>query len=119
MTNVLAILIATTGFSAAVETQAGFVERSFENSPAGAEAFWAFAEPLIQREGKRVKVCTISLGEDPGAIMAWLLKEEFGPALLSRNVFIEYTAKNNESQESAAAAARACLRAFPFIRRVS
>ncbi|WP_425258494.1 hypothetical protein ACPOLB_23615 [Rubrivivax sp. RP6-9] len=117
MTNVLAILIGTSGFSAAVETQAGFVEKSFENSAAGAEAFWVFAEPLIQSEGKRVKVCTVSLEEDPGAIMEWLLKEEFGPALLSRHVFLEYTAKNNESSQSAAAAARACLSAFPFIRR--
>jgi len=55
MTNVLAILIATSGFSAAVETSNGFVERSFENTAAGAEQFWEFAEPLIRAEGKRSK----------------------------------------------------------------
>ena len=117
MTNVLAVLILASGFSVAIETKSGFIEKSFENTPSGAEKFWEFAEPLLQSEGKRVKVCTVTLANDPGPIMDWLLEEEFGPASLSRNVFLEYAAANNASQESAATAAHACLNAFPFIRR--
>jgi hypothetical protein len=117
MTNVLAVLILASGFSVAIETKSGFVEKSFENSPSGAEKFWEFAEPLLQSEGKRVKVCTVTLADAPGPIMDWLLDEDFGPASLSRNVFPEYAAANNASQESATTAARACLSALPFIRR--
>lgn len=117
MTNVLAILIATSGFSAAVETSNGFVERSFENTAAGAEKFWEFAEPLIRAEGKKVKVCTVTLPDDGGAIMNWLLEEDFGPASISRHAFREFSSKHSEPSESAAVAAKACLAIFPFIRR--
>ncbi|MDN3546692.1 hypothetical protein QWZ02_19760 [Kinneretia asaccharophila] len=117
MTNVLAILIATSGFSAAVETSNGFVERSFENTAAGAEQFWEFAEPLIRAEGKKVKVCTVTLAEDGGAIMNWLLDEDFGPASISRYAFREFVSKHGQPAESAAVAAKACLAILPFIRR--
>lgn len=117
MTNVLAILVAASGFSAAIETSSGFVEQSFENTPAGVEQFWKVAEPLIRSEGKKVKVCTVTLSDDGGAITEWLLEEDFGPASLSRHAFLEYTTKNGKSPASAAVAAEACLATFPFIRR--
>jgi len=117
MTNILAILIAASGFSAAIETSSGFVEHSFENTPSGVEQFWKIAEPLIRSEGKKVKVCTVTLADDGGAIMKWLLEEDFGPASLSSHAFIEYATKNGVPQESAAVAAKACLARFPFIRR--
>ncbi len=117
MTNVLAILIAASGFSAAVETSNGFVERSFENTPAGAEKFWEFAEPLIRAEGKKVKVCTVTLADDGGAIMKWLLDEDFGPASISRHAFHEFASRQSQPPESAAVAAKACLATLPFIRR--
>jgi len=119
MTNILAVLILSSTFSVAVETNEGYVEKSFQNTVQGAEEFWIFAEPLIVAAGKKVKICTVSVAEDPGPIMAWLLDEDFGPALLSRARFEEYAAKNQSSQQSAVTAAQACLAAFPFIRRAT
>ena len=116
MTNVLAIIILATGFSVAVETDRGFVEKSFANTPAGAEEFWTFAEPLVKREGKKVKVCTVTLAEESGAVMEWLLRKDFGPALLSRIRFAEYAARTGAPSESATTVAMACLSTFPFIR---
>ena len=117
MTNVLAVLILSTGFSVALETKNGYVEKSFPNSPAGAEQFWEFAEPILRGEGKKIKVCTASLVSDSGAIMEWLLEEEFQPALLSEQAYREYADSNSLSAESPVTVAKACLARFPFIRR--
>ena len=119
MTNVLAVLILSSTFSVAVETSTGYVEKYFQNTAEGAEAFWIFAEPLIAATGKKVKVCTVSATEDPGPIMKWLLDEDFGPALLSRTRFEEFAIRSQRSQQSAITAAQACLAVFPFIRRAS
>lgn len=116
MTSILAVLILTSGFSVAIETESGFVEKSFENTKAGAEDFWSFAEPVLKNENKRVKVCTVSTAADPGPIMEWLLEEEFGPALLSSQVFESFANKNGLSKSSATTAAKACLESLPFIR---
>jgi hypothetical protein len=117
MTSILAVLILSSGFLVAIETESGFVEKSFENTKAGAEEFWTFAEPILKKEGKRVKVCTVSTAADPGAIMEWLLEEEFGPALLSSQVFESYADKNGLPKSSATTVARACLETLPFISR--
>ena len=117
MTNVLAILILSTGFSVAVETKSGFVERAFPNTALGAEQFWKFAEPLIKEDGNKIKVCTVTLAEDGGAIMSWLLEENFGPALLSPDAYREFSKQANVPPESPSTVAKACLARFPFIRR--
>ncbi len=117
MTSILAVLILTSGFSVAIETESGFVEKSFENTKAGAEEFWTFAEPILKKADKRVKVCTVSTAAEPGAIMEWLLEEDFGLAILSSQVFENYAVKNGLSKSSATTAARACLESLPFIRR--
>jgi hypothetical protein len=117
MTSVLAVLVLTTGFSVAVETKGGYVERAFPNTVLGAEQFWDFAEPLLKENGNKVKVCTVTLAEDGGAIMTWLLQEEFGPALLSRHAYQEYARQSNLVVESPTTVAKACLARFPFIRR--
>ena len=117
MTNVLAILILTTGFSVAVETKDGFVERSFVNTPEGVEQFLDFSDPLIAREGKTVKVCTVTLAEDGGAVMHWLLANNIGPAMMSSVAHRSYAEKNAVAQESAVTAAHACLATFPFMRK--
>ena len=117
MTNLLAVLIMASGFSVAIETDAGFIEKSFENTKAGAEEFWQFAEPILKKAGTGVKVCTVNTAQNPGPIMEWLLEEEFGPALLSSQVFVGYAERNGLPKTSASTAAKACLDSFPFIRR--
>jgi hypothetical protein len=117
MTNVIAILILASGFSVALETKGGFVERSFENTPAGAEKFREFAEPLMQAEGKKFKICSVTMTTDSGAIMDWMLGEDLGPAMLSEKVFKDYAATHQAPIDSPTTAARACLHTFPFIRR--
>jgi hypothetical protein len=117
MTNILAILILASGFSVAIETKGGFIEKTFENTTAGAEEFREFAEPLIRAEGKSVKICMVKLVDDPGPIFTWLLEEDLRPASISTHAFREYVAANAQSQESASVVAKACLDTFPFIRR--
>jgi hypothetical protein len=117
MTNVLAILILSSGFSVAVEAEGGFVERTFPNTAQGVEQFLYFSEPLIVKEGKNVKVCTITLAEDSGPVMQWLLENNMGPALLSRAVYLQYVRSTGAALESPASAAKACLATFPFIRK--
>jgi hypothetical protein len=117
MTNILAILILSSGFSVAVEADGGFLERSFPNTPEGVEQFLAFSEPLIVKEGKKVKICTVTLAEDPGPVMQWLLENNMGPALLSQVVYREYVQKAGATLESPSTAAKACLAALPFIRK--
>lgn len=75
MTNVLAILILATSFSVAVETKDGFVEHSFANTPGGVEQFLDFSDPLIAREGKTFKVCTVTLADD------WGRSDELAPCM--------------------------------------
>jgi hypothetical protein len=117
MTNVLAILILSSGFSVAVEAEGGFVERAFPNTAEGVEQFLNFSEPLIVKEGKNIKVCTVTLAEDPGPVMRWLLENNMGPALLSPAAYLAYAQNAGAALESPAAVARACLAAFPFIHK--
>ena len=117
MVNVLAVIILSSGFQAAVETREGFVERAFANTPAGVEQFLDWSEPLIMREGKNIKVCTASLNDDPGSVMAWLMEKEMGPALLSPSSYREHIAATGLQLESAASTAKACLAKFPFLRK--
>ena len=93
------------------------MERSFPNTLEGVEQFLDFSEPLIVKEGKKVKVCTVILAADPGPVMQWLLENDTGPALLSNVVYLEYVKKAGAALDSPATAARACLAAFPFIRK--
>jgi hypothetical protein len=118
MVNVLSVLILSSGFLAAVETSDGFVEKSFVNSPAGVEAFLDWTEPLVMREKKDIKICTVTLGDDSGSVMAWLMENDMRPALLSPTVYREHVAASGLKLESATSAARACLAKFPFLRKV-
>ncbi|CAN7448962.1 hypothetical protein [Rhizobacter sp. LjRoot28] len=114
MTNVLALLIVASGFSAAVETKSGFVERTFSNTAAGVEEFLDFAEPLAEAAGQPIKVCTVTLTEDGGAVMDWLLEESMGPASLSTQAYLKYAKKHNESADSPTTVAKACLALLPI-----
>jgi hypothetical protein len=115
--NVLAILIIANSFSAAVETSQGFIERSFANTAEGVEQFVQWAEPLVLKEGAQIKFCTVSLDDDEGKIMDWLLENNTGPASVSTHAYREYAAKNSAPLDSAITAARACYAVFPFIKK--
>lgn len=107
MTNVLAILILSTGFAASVETPDGFVERKFPNTRQGVEEFLSFSEPLVKE--RKFKICTVTLSEDPGEVMSWLLDAGTGSAFLSVPVYRNYVASTNSNQNSATSVAKACL----------
>lgn len=87
------------------------------NTDAGVEQFLDWAEPLVMKAGKDIKVCTVTLADDPGAVMSWMLENDMQPALLSPIVYREQAAKTGAALESATTAAHACLAAFPFIRK--
>ena len=118
VTTILAILIVASGFSAAVETKDGFVENYFLNTPQGVDGFLDWSEPIILNEGNNIKICTVTLADDPGPVMEWLLSNDMKPAMLSPAVYRDYVSNAGESLESGATAAKACLAAFPFIRKV-
>jgi hypothetical protein len=62
MTKILGILILSSGFSASVEADNGFVERKFQNNPGGIPKFVEFSAPLAK--AKDVKVCTVIVAEE-------------------------------------------------------
>jgi len=116
MNAILAILILGATFSVAVETKGGYVEKTFANSKEGGEAFWEFVEPVLKAEARKFKVCTVTLADDPGPIMQWLLEEDFHPALLSRLAYQAHLTESGSTAESPVTVANACLARMPFLR---
>jgi hypothetical protein len=115
----IAILIAAGQFHVAIETSKGFEVASFPNTGDGVERFSEYAAPIVKREATPYRFCMVSPdGDSYGEIGHELMANGRGPASLSPAAYRAYLAKNPHEQASAIAAAKACLDAFPFLRKL-
>ncbi len=119
MQQIIAILITAGQFHVAIETTTGFEVASFPNTGDGVEKFSEYAAPIVKREATRYKFCMVSLDKDgDGEIGHELMANGHGPASLSPAAYRAYLAKNPNERSSAVTAAKACLDAFPFLRKL-
>jgi hypothetical protein len=119
MQQIIAILVAANNFHVAIETSIGFEEASFPNTGDGVEKFSEYAAPIVKREATKYKFCLVSLEEGGyGEIGQELMANGHGPASLSAAAYSSYLAKNPNERSSATTAAKACLDAFPFLRKL-
>jgi len=117
--QVIAILINAGQFHVAVETAKGFEVASFPNTGDGVERFSEYSAPIVKREATRYRFCMVSPdGDSYGEIGHELMANGHGPASLSPAAYRAYLAKNPNERSSAITAAKACLDAFPFLRKL-
>jgi len=117
--QVIAILIDAAQFHVAIETSKGFEVASFPNTGDGVERFSEYSAPIVKREGTRYRFCMVSPdGDSYGEIGQELMANGHGPASLSPAAYRAYLAKNPNERSSAVTAAKACLDAFPFLRKL-
>lgn len=119
MVKLIGILVLSMQLAVAVETDRGFVERSFPNSAAGAEELVAYAEEAMGQpeHGIHIVVGWLNENDDTGPILKKLGDLGINHAVAPPNDVKNATVKHKLPPHSPTAVALSFKDRFPFLFR--
>jgi hypothetical protein len=117
MLQIVAILVSSSSLAVAVETDAGWTERAFPNTTAGAEQLFEFAAQAVgdPPDGIRITLGWLDDQDNMEHIIELLAKSEIAYGLASPEEIRGAAAASNLAENSARAVAQADITRFGFI----